>query len=102
LAIFWFRQELGEEFTFLDGQEARRSRRRTENVRLSPTVPPFTKTKVSMVQEARRSYRRTENVRLSPLVPPFTKTKVSTGGQEVTSEDREREAESSGASVHKD
>jgi hypothetical protein len=35
--------------------EARRSRRRTENVRLSPMVPLFTRTKVSTVQEARRS-----------------------------------------------
>ncbi len=33
-------------------------------------------------------------MRLSPMVPPFTQTKVSTGGQEVTSEDREREVES--------
>jgi hypothetical protein len=41
-------------------------------------------------------------MRLSPMVPPFTKTKVSTGGQEVTSEDRERETESSCSSVHKD
>jgi hypothetical protein len=41
-------------------------------------------------------------MRLSPLVLPFTRTKVSTGGQEVTSEDREHEAESSGSSVHKD
>ncbi len=41
-------------------------------------------------------------MRLSPLVPPFTRTKVSTGGQEVTSEDREREVESSGSSLHKD
>ncbi len=41
-------------------------------------------------------------MRLSPIVPPFTRTKVSTGGQEVTPEDREREAESSGSSVHKD
>ncbi len=64
LTIFWFRQEIGEEFTFVDGQEARRSRRRTENVRLSPKIPRF------------------------------TMTKVSTGGLEVTSEDREREAES--------
>jgi hypothetical protein len=33
-------------------------------------------------------------VRLSPKVPPFTRTKVSTGGQEVTSEDTEHEVES--------
>ncbi len=41
-------------------------------------------------------------MRLSPRVPPFTRTKVSTGGQEVTSEDREGEVESFGSSVHKD
>jgi hypothetical protein len=29
-------------------------------------------------------------MRLSPKGPLFTRTKVSTGGQEVTSEDRER------------
>jgi hypothetical protein len=83
-------------------------------------VPPFTRTKVSnggqeVTSEDREceaesygssvhkdqgeyrrpgSRRRTENVRLSPLVPPFTRTKVSTGGQRVTSENREREAES--------
>ncbi len=56
---------------------------------------------MSTVQLARRSRRRTENLRLSPLVPPFTRTKVSTV-QEVTSEDREREAESSSSSAHKD
>ncbi len=39
---------------------------------------------------------------LSPKVPPFTRTKVSTGGQEVMSKYTEREAESSGSSVHKD
>ncbi len=41
-------------------------------------------------------------MRLSPKVPPFSRTKVSTGGQEVTSEDRDCEAESFGSSVHKD
>ncbi len=41
-------------------------------------------------------------MRLSPKVPPFTRTKVSTGGQEVTLEDREREAESSCSSINKD
>ncbi len=41
-------------------------------------------------------------MRLSPKVPPFSRTKVSRGGQEVTSEDRDCEAESSGSSVHKD
>ncbi len=57
---------------------------------------------MSTVQEARSSCLRTENVKLSPLVPPFTRTKVSTRGQEVTSEDGECEGESYGASVHKD
>jgi hypothetical protein len=57
-------------------------------MRLSILVPSFTRTKVST--EARRSGRRKENVRLNPVVPLFTRTKVSTGGQEVTTEDRER------------
>ncbi len=35
-------------------------------------------------------------------MPPFTRTKVNTGGQEVTSEDRDCDAESSGSSLHKD
>jgi hypothetical protein len=51
------RQELADKFTFHDGQEARRSRRRTENVKLSPLVPPHTKTKVRIGFPGRSSHQ---------------------------------------------
>ena len=45
--ISLFRQELGGRFTFDMNGLAERTRSRTENIRLPPTLPPQTRLKVS-------------------------------------------------------